>query len=326
MSEPSHTAGRDAAPARTAFAGHDEHADVAALVVTHNSASHLDALIRSLRREAAGQSIRLVIVDNSSKDDTIAIAQRHADAMTVITGANLGYAGGVNRAMAAAGEADSYLVLNPDLTLQPGCVAALRDRRRRSGAGIVVPAIMDAEGAQTLCLRNEPSLAAALADVALGARRRPSWIPSETVCAPAEYASARQADWATGAAMLIDSAVAEAVGTWDERFFLYSEETDFCRRARERGFTIWYEPAARVHHAAGGSGSSLELEKLLAVNRVRYARKHMSRLRAALFRGLVALNALARGYDRTQRAVLRTVADERSWRQLPAASRLTRQP
>jgi len=320
MAKPSHMTSRHADQSSPQFVGADGYADIAAIVVTHNSASHLGALIDSLRGEAAAQRIRLVIVDNASADATVDLARRHRDVITVVTGENLGYAGGINRAMPAAGEAGAYLILNPDLTLESGCVAALRQRQRLARAGIVVPAIMDAEGRRTLCLRNEPSLSGALMDIVLGSRPRPSWLAGETVCDPAAYARPRVTDWATGAAMLIDRDVADAVGPWDERFFLYSEETDLCRRARDLGFTVWYEPTAVVHHAEGGSGSSVELDKLLAVNRVRYARKHMSRPSATVFRGLVMLSALVRGYDSTQRIVLRTVADEQSWPSLPRAT------
>lgn len=320
MSEPCHIARPSVAVASVEFAGSDDVADVAALIVTHNSALHLETLIASLRREAVDQRIRVIIVDNASTDATAMIAQRHSDITTVLTGENLGYAGGINRALSVAGIAGAYLILNPDLDVEPGCVAALRARLQNVGGGIVTPAITNARGMLTRCLRNEPSISGALADVLLGARARPAWIPSETVTSLSAYTQPHEADWATGAAMLISADAATAVGPWDERFFLYSEETDFCRRARDLGFALWYEPAAVVRHAEGGSGASVDLDRLLTVNRVRYARKHMTRGGAAVFRAVVALNALVRGYDSTHRAILCTVVNERSWRHLPAAT------
>ncbi|MCZ7627704.1 MAG: glycosyltransferase [Microthrixaceae bacterium] len=66
-----------------------------------------------------------------------------------------------------------------------------------------------------------------------------------------DYARERDADWATGAAMLISAECLAAVGPWDESFFLYSEETDYCLRARDRGFKLRYSPKATATHIGG---------------------------------------------------------------------------
>lgn len=121
--------------------------------------------------------------------------------------------------------------------------------------------------------------------------------------------------------MLISRETADAVGDWDERFFLYSEETDYFRRARESGHTTWFEPEAIVRHAAGGSGSSVALEQLLAVNRVRYFAGYHGRVATFLFHVTAVLNHLVRSTDPTHRAVLRAVASPPTWAALPKASR-----
>ena len=302
------------------FTGPDGHADVTVLIVTYNSADDIDALLASLRPEAEGLRLRVVVVDNRSTDGTLDRVRAHGDVIAVDGGGNLGYSGGVNVAIRAAGQTDAYLLLNPDLVVRPGCVAALRARRRRHRAGIVVPTIVDAGEERTASIRHEPSLARALGDAVFGGRRRPAFAPGEIVTAAARYAEAGLIEWATGAAMLIDAQAAAAVGQWDERFFLYSEETDYCRRMRDAGYEVWFEPAAVVRHVGGRSGASLELEKLMAVNRIRYARLHLGRPRASLYRAVVVLHELARSTDRRHRAILRTVLSEASWQALPRAT------
>ncbi|QHF24743.1 WecB/TagA/CpsF family glycosyltransferase [Rathayibacter sp. VKM Ac-2804] len=278
--------------ARGGFAGPGEHADVAALVVSYRSAATLERLLTSLRAEAAaGVRLRVVVVDNASDDGSLALAAAHPDVVAVDAGANVGYAAAVNIARRHAGDAGALLVLNPDLVVLPGAVSALLERRDSSSAGIVVPLLRDAEGAPSRSLRREPTRLRALGDALLGDRMldRPAF-SSETDSDPESYRHAHRIDWATGAAMLIDALVAARLGDWDERFFLYSEETDYFRRARELGVEVWFEPAAQVVHDGGGSGSSSALAALLAVNRVRYVQKFHGTLYSSTFR-LVVLAA-----------------------------------
>jgi GT2 family glycosyltransferase len=302
------------------FLGPDGRADVAVVVVTYHNAADLDRLVASLRAEAMQTRLRVVVVDNASTDGSLAVARAHEDVVALDSGGNLGYAGGINAAMSAVGDADAVLVLNPDLVVEPGCIAAMRARLATSGAGVVVPMILDADGDLYRSLRREPSLLGALGDAAFGARlaARPGRL-AEMIHDPAAYQRARTIDWATGAALLVDRDVAREVGPWDERFFLYSEETDFLRRVREAGHTVWFEPAAVVRHAQGGSGASLDLDRLLAVNRIRYFRKHHGPAAAALFRALVVLHELVRVPSAHHRAVLHTVVSPSSWSRLPHA-------
>lgn len=306
------------------FVGCDENADVAVLSVTHNSADHVDRLIKSLRAEAEQQRLRVVVVDNGSVDDTLRRVRLHDDVIAVDTGGNLGYAGGINVAMEHADDAAAVLVLNPDLWVQPGCILGLRERACSSGAGLVVPRITGEDGSTYPSIRREPSLSRALGDAALGSRlgSRPAAF-SEIVGDPAEYEHAHIIEWATGAAVLIAARVARQVGNWDERFFLYSEETDYFRRAREAGATAWYEPHAVVVHARGGSGSSVELDSLLTVNRIRYVRKHHTAAFAGAYRAVVAGHELARSYQPAHRTTLRYVLSERTWTSLPTARPVT---
>lgn len=302
------------------FARAGEPADVAVVVVTYRNAGHVDRLVASLRAENREQRLRVVVADNASDDGTLDAVRAHDDVVAVDSGGNLGYAGGINVAMAHVGDVSAVLVLNPDLEIRPGCIAALRARMERTGAGAVVPRILEPDGSTYPSLRHEPSLLRALGDAVFGAHlpARPP-VLSEMVFDPAEYDRAGTVDWATGAAVLVDRSVADAVGPWDERFFLYSEETDYFRRIREAGYSVWYESDAVVRHDQGGSGQSVELQKLMGVNRVRYARKHGGRLFGALYRGVVVMHEGARSYLPDHREVFRTVISERSWPSLPNA-------
>lgn len=314
-----------AAPPRTAsaatshrFVSPARRADVAVLIVTYNNEDHIDSLLNSLRREAAGLQLRVIVADNDSSDRTVALLHEHRDVIQVQTGGNLGYAAGVNAARRKAGDAEAVLVLNPDLELSPGAIGHLLAVVQDGTADVVVPRILDGEGNLTMSLRREPSLGTVVGDALFGDRwaQRPAAL-SERDGAPESYQFAHEVDWATGAAVMVRMTMDRVIGEWDERYFLYSEETDYFRRAREAGARVWFEPKATMVHAEGGSGGSTDLQSLMAVNRVRYYRKHHSEVAAELFRAGVVLNEALRSVRRDRRQTLAIVADESRWDTLP---------
>jgi len=314
------------APSRApgSFVPVSEGADVAVVVVTYNNADDVGPLMESLRREADDVAIKVVVADNSPDERTLTELAHHPDVTAVPTGGNLGYAGGINAAMAVAGQAGSYLILNPDLRVEPGAVSAMLKRMKQQGAGAVVPVLLDDDGSVYPSLRREPGILRALGDAAMGGhvKGRPGWL-SEMDFDPESYAHGHRVDWATGAALLVSAAAAEAVGRWDEQFFLYSEETDYCHRLREAGFWIWFEPSARMWHERGGSGSSPQLLALMSVNRVRYAGKYLGRGRALAFRGAVLAAEVARLHKPGHREAAWAVLSQRRWSALPQATRPT---
>ncbi|MGN8246909.1 glycosyltransferase family 2 protein, partial [Cellulomonas soli] len=289
---------QDATAPGTRFAAPHEHARVAVLVVTYNSADDIDALVASLRVEAAQLPLRVLVADNGSSDLTLAHLAEHPDVQVVPTGGNLGYAGGLNTLLPLVGDVEAVLVLNPDLVVRPGAVAALLARLDDPRVGAVVPCILEPDGTPYPSLRREPTVLRTLGDALVGRRfpGRPPWA-SETDRTPAHYTHPHPVDWATGAALLVRAGTAHRLGPWDERYFLYSEETDYCRRLRETGQQIWFEPAAQVVHSRGGSGSSAALVALQEANRVRYARAHGSALHAQAVRGVLLLKSGLRARD-----------------------------
>ncbi|WDF34216.1 WecB/TagA/CpsF family glycosyltransferase [Arthrobacter agilis] len=300
------------------FALTGEPADVVVVVVTFNSADQLGGLLASLRREARSLRLRVVVAENDSSDGTVEVLAAHPDVVALSTGGNLGYAAGINAATRVPGDSKAILVLNPDLRVEPGAVSSLYRRMVSADAGIVVPKLLDDDGVTYPSLRREPSITRALGDALMGSRfrGRPRWLSEIDVDAES-YRHAHRFDWATGAALLVRSDLAALLGDWDDQFFLYSEEVDYCRRARTFGAGLWYEPSARMFHSRGGSGASPALNALLAVNRVRYVRKYHSRPYTAVFRAAVVLSETLRLTLPAHRGVLRTVLNERIWDRLP---------
>ncbi|WP_316752368.1 glycosyltransferase family 2 protein [Streptomyces herbicida] len=273
---------------------------VAVVIVTWNSAPVLPGFLAALPDGMAGLDWRLVVADNDSADDTVEVLRTLApDATIVQTGRNAGYAAGINAALAAADEWDggyeAVVICNPDIRMRQGCAKRLVDTLGDE-VGIAVPLLYE-EGreAPLFSLRRESSVSRALGEAIIG-NRRAGRFPrlSELVTDPAAYQRPTRADWATGALMVISADCLAACGRWDESFFLYSEETEYCLRARELGYVTQLEPAAEAVHLGGDSRVSPRLWTLLTLNRVRlYERRHGA-VATTCFRGAVLLRETAR--------------------------------
>ncbi|MYS22627.1 Glycosyltransferase, GT2 family, partial [Streptomyces sp. DvalAA-14] len=247
-------------PAKTAATG-----PVAVLVVTWNSAAVLPEFIASLPQGMDGVDWRLVVADNDSADDTVAVLRELAPDTTIVqTGRNAGYAAGINAALdATAGwpaGIRAALICNPDVRMRPGCARTLLDalgEKLPDGdrVGISVPLLYEEDGATVVrSLRREPSVVRAFGEALIG-NRRAGRFPAlgELVTDPRAYASSTRADWAAGALMMLSGELLDACGPWDEFFFLYSEETEYCLRAGDHGFATRLEPAASAVHIGGDS-------------------------------------------------------------------------
>ncbi len=306
------------------FAGTAGPVDVTVVVVTYNSADDVDDLLSDLRREACENIIRVVVVDNDSSDGTAAAVAEHEDVQLISSGGNLGYAGGINIARRHTGDCRALLVLNPDLRVRPGAVGTMLNALDHSSVGVVVPRMVDRDGATYPSLRSEPSVLGALGDSMFGRRlvhRRERW--SEIAWNPRLYERPHEIDWATGAALMIRADVVQTVGDWDETYFLYSEEVDFLRRVRESGSLVWYEPRAVVAHHGAGSGQSPELATLMAVNRIRYFRRYHGAILSSVHRSTVVFGELLRSYEAGHRKTLRVVTNRARWAELPKAAAST---
>jgi N-acetylglucosaminyl-diphospho-decaprenol L-rhamnosyltransferase len=301
----------------------DQRAPVRLAVVTHNSARVLPGLLDSLPAACDGVAWELVITDNASHDGSLdLVSSRLPGARGVPMGRNAGYAAGINTAAGMPGDWRALVVLNPDVRLAPGSVAKLLAALDVPGTGIAVPRLAGEDGKVAPSLRRRPTALRALGEALLGGTRA-GRVPAlgELIVDPAAYERPGHADWASGAAMCISRACMEATGPWDESFLLYSEETDFCLRARDAGFALRYEPAARGVHIGGEAHISPMLWSLLTTNRVRlHARRH-GRARAALYWAVVtfgeALRALA-GRRASRAALAALLLPGRRVRSLPA--------
>lgn len=290
-------------------------------VVTYNSGRHIRRMLESLPEAAGDLPLRTLVVDNGSTDDTVAIARSIPDVTVESAGGNLGYSGGINVARRVLGPGD-LAILNPDLTLTPGSLEALVGALG-DGVGIAIPKLIDSGGRLDRHLRRESTLVGTLGDSIFGAywNDRPRRL-TDVYRRAGDYDGGRDVAWGGAAAWVLSAECNARVGPWDsETYFLYSEETDYARRARDLGYRVRYEPRAVAVHEGGGSGANAELLALMSVNRVRYYEKHHGGPGVSAYRYAVALRHLLRSpRSSSDRRALRTVLARRSWGTLPSAT------
>lgn len=267
--------------------------DVSVVIVLHNSRAYAAEAVCSARAAAAGVRCEWIIVDCGSTDGAAAaLAARWPDILLREL-PNVGYGRGANVGVAAA-TGRYVLLLNPDTVWLEGTLAAL------VGALDAMPDVAvagvlhrDGDGALKPSVMREPTVRRQLGE-ALALHHLPGLRRlQEPIAPPAGYDETRDADWLVGAALLVRSSALEQIGGFDPRFFLYSEETDWCVRARRAGWRVVHLPLATIRHDGGGVPADPAAVRHLAASKLAFAAKHFgARRRAAFCTALVARHVL----------------------------------
>lgn len=263
----------------------EEYHAVTAVIVTHNSLDVIDECLSHLPAAFPERMLHIVVVDSGSTDGTPEhVRRRYRDVRVVEMGRNRGYAAGVNVGASIASQDDALLVMNPDILLHPEAGVAMLDALAEHDVGVVFPKLVDERGRLLHSIRREPSLGRAIGTAVLGGRiagRHPALSEIETD--RHAYEEQVSVDWATGAAMLVSPTCRTRIGGWDESYFLYSEETDYCLRVRRHGLRLLYLPTAIATHFGGESDTSPLLWSILVRNKVLFYRRTHGALPSAAF-------------------------------------------
>ena len=244
---------------------------VAVVVVTFDSEATIEACLRSI---APAEAAQVVVVDNASGDRSVEAARAALPGAELIASStNEGFGRGVNRGIEAT-SAPYILVLNPDAVLQPGALPEIvRFAEEHPKAGLVGPRLLNADGSLQHSCFKLPSLRMAFYGffplVPLDSSANGRYLSSE-------YERPHPVEHLLGACVLVRRAAIDAVGPMDESFWMYFEETDWCRRMLMSGWQVLYTPSATVVHL-GAHSTSREPERMSAAfhhSQARYFRKH----------------------------------------------------
>ncbi len=228
------------------------------LIVNYNCVTYLQTLLDTLIHEKCAVISRrceyeITVIDNHSSDGSASMVEtQYPDIRLIPRASNDGYAAAVNEGLAATRNRE-ILLLNSDVRITPQAVSALaRIWERLEYPGIVAPLHFEEDGFPQLTWGNKPTLATEKRRQKLdaAARRRESWVKRELL---AEGCRTRQVDWVSGSCMFFPRSTVEEVGPWDQNFFLFFEDIDWCLQARGKGLLIYHTSEVHVKHTHGAS-------------------------------------------------------------------------
>ena len=219
--------------------------ELSIVIVSFNARADLERCLESLHDARPAAAHEILVVDNGSTDGSAEAARRWPGVTVVETGANLGFARANNLGI-RAGSGANILLLNSDTIVPAGAIdRLLAELDRHEDVAVVGPRLVDAGG------RAELSFGRMIGPLN---ELRQQWLVRSG--AVEDLARRRQyPDWVSGACLLVRRRDAEAVGGLDERFFMYTEDVDFCAAIRARGRRILFTPEVEVVHLRGRSAA-----------------------------------------------------------------------
>jgi len=269
-------------------------ADVSVVVVTYNALPWVEQCLESVR------GYETVVVDHGSTDGTLDVVREKFPDARVIEQENRGMGGGNNAGMRAA-NSRYFFLLNSDAWLVDDALDALvAFADEHPDAAVVGPRLLNVDGSLQRSVRGEPTLWRLATEYLFIRKLAPrSALLNPLYVGNFDHATERSVEWLSGPALLVRRDAADAVGLFDEAFFLFGEETDWLTRFRRAGWSVLFFPGAEVVHVGGAThGGRMYVENLRG--HVRWFAKHKGerqaerarrlllvslRLRAVFFRG-----------------------------------------
>ena len=268
--------------------------DVSIVIVSLNTRDVLRESLESVRGNSRSQRVQTIVVDNNSRDGSQKMVEREfPEVLLIRSQVNLGF-GGANNLGFQSAQGRYIVLLNSDAFLTEGALErSVEHMDQNRNAGLGGGRLIGRDGSWQPSARKFPTILDDLiVRTGLAARFPHSRFFGRFDRTWADVMEAAEVDWVPGAYSIIRAEVLSTVGAFDERFFLYSEEIDLCKRVKALGHSVCYWPDIAIVHIGGESSrqmKTLELSKVgsqLTLWRMRsgllYYRKHSGLLTTAL--------------------------------------------
>lgn len=221
------------------------------IIITHHKTPELlDLCLSSIKKTAKNIRKELIVVDSEFEERTEGlIRERYPEVKFVPFKKNLGYSKIVNVGLKKA-KGDYILILNADIIILEGSISRmLKYMKNHPGVGILAPQLLDFTNNVQISCFSKPSLGAILARrTFLGKLKWGKKVLNRFTISNWDRKSIKEVDWVQGSAMMVCKKAVKKVGPWDERFFIYFEDTDWCRRFWQKGYKVVYLPSAKFAH------------------------------------------------------------------------------
>jgi len=266
--------------------------DLSIVIVNWNTRDLLAQCLASIFATTSSLALEVFVVDNASSDGSPEMVRRDFPQVILLANdENLGFARANNQAIAQS-TGRYVLLLNSDTEVTEGALETLVSFMEATpDAGAVGGQLLFADGRVQTSHGTFPTLFSEMVNT-LGLV---AWRSTSPASNPAQTLHESVAtDWLLGACLMVRRQVVEQVGGLDERFFMYSEEIDWCRRIKEHGWQIYYVPQAQiVHYWRGSSSQNRDRMKVeLYRSKFLYFRKHNGRMAETMLRVTVLITSL----------------------------------
>lgn len=255
--------------------------EISVLIPAYNGAPWIAETLNRLTGAAGGAAFEAIVVDNASTDATAEISRAIPGVRVIRNEANRGFSHAVNQAAAAA-TGRVLVAVNQDLHLQPGALKAMHGFLA-SNNGLAGGALSFEDGSEQPSCGPFPTLAGTVCRLALPRRMR------KYDLGRSRSGEAQAVDWITGAFIGFPRELFDKIGGFDEDFFMYYEDVDFCLRARRAGFRSYFLPSAKalhLHPFSDRDDAPEWLRKEVRFSQMRYFKKHRPRWENAAIRAL----------------------------------------
>lgn len=233
--------------------------DLSIIIVNWNTRMFLDGCLASIFRETKNINFEIFVVDNGSSDGSAQMVKEKYPAVKLIENKeNRGFAAANNQAIKEA--AGQYiLALNPDTVILNDCLeAAVEKMDTRPDAGILSVKTLNRDGSIQKVVRRDPTLLTQLILPSKMKKIFPDWAALKGYyCDDFDYEKEGPAEQLQGSFLLMRREALDKIGLFDEKFFIWFEEVDLCRRAKCAGFNLLYFPGASIIHYGGESFAQL---------------------------------------------------------------------
>ena len=267
--------------------------DLSIVIVSWNVRDLLDACLASIlesRLDSGG--LEIIVVDSASGDGSVDMLQdKYPTAQVLPQSGNLGFSRCNNIGLRQA-RGRHILLLNPDTEVQPETLAKLVDYLDANPAvGIIGPHTLNSDGSHQSTRRRFPTLLTGIFESSWLAAFAPAHIESDYRMLGTDDHAILDCDWAQGSALMLRREVYAQIGGLDEGYTMYSEEMDFCKRAKSAGWRVVYHGGAFITHHGGKSSEQAADQTQLHfhASKLRYFRAYHGVAAYAILRGLLLL-------------------------------------
>jgi len=252
--------------------------DLSIIIVNWNVRDLLDACLASIyASDLEAVNYEIIVVDSASDDDSIDMLREKYPAVILLPQTkNIGFTRGNNIGLARA-KGDYLLLLNPDTELSPEAVALLlKYLKADPQVGIIGPHTLNTDGSHQSTRRRFPTLVTGIFESTWLSAWAPATIERDYRMLDRRDNDIIEVDWVQGSAFMLRRAVYVDIGGLDEGYTMYSEELDYCRRAKSAGWRVVYHGGAQITHHGGKSSEQASAFKQVHfhTSKLRYFRKH----------------------------------------------------